>query len=392
MAGSRRKPRVALVTWDLGHPDDTTASVFSQIVLRGHRRFDFIVVARSLHPEIRPLAEWRRAPAPQSPFRLRWAVFFATAAARLRGAGADLVHTWGPAPMIPSRIDLASVNMLQAGFHAAAGGRPPGAGPGWRAGRAFKLGLERWSYGRRVGLLDVDAESARAALLRHVPGASVIVTPRAVDTERFRPDAESGRRLRSELGAAGDDLVVLFVGRDWDLKGLDRAIEGMALARRRGAGSLRLWVAGGSDERGLRAMAEAAGIADRVEFLGLRSDVERLYRGADLFLMPTIYEHFSRASHEAAATEVPVIATEVGGITDLIASGAGVAVERDGESIAAALTRLAADPGLRARLGARGREWSLRFTQEASTDRYLDLYDELAAARGVAESWSTSSR
>jgi len=380
MAGSSRKPRVALVTWTVGHPDDTTASVFSQIVIRGQGRFDFTIVSASLHPEIRPLVEWRLAPAPKSPFRLHWAVFFATAAARLRGAEADLVHTWGPAPMIPNRIDIASVNMLQAGYHAASGGRPPGAGPGWRAERAFKLALERWSYGHRARLLDVDAESARAALLTHVPGARVIVTPRVVDTERFRPDAEDGRRMRSELGAADDDLIALFVGRDWDLKGLDKAIEGLALARRRGDRDLRLWVAGGSDEDRLRAMAAAGGIADRVEFLGLRSDVERLYRGADLFLLPTIYEHFSRAAHEAAATEVPLVATEVGGITDLIGAGAGIAVERDRESIAAALARLAGDPALRARMGERGRERSLRFTPEASTDRFLDLYDELAAA------------
>jgi glycosyltransferase involved in cell wall biosynthesis len=305
---------------------------------------------------------------------------------------ADLVHTWGPSPIVPNRMDIASVNMIQAGYHAAAGGRPPGARAGWRAARAFKLGLERWSYGRRAGLLDVATEQAKAVLEGHVPGAKVNVTPRVVDTDRFRPDAEARRRIRKELGVADDDLVALFVGRDWDLKGLDEAIEGVALARRQGAPGLRLWVAGGSGRKQLETRAERWGLADRVEFLGFRADVERLYQGADLFLLPTIYEHHSRAAHEAAASEIPVVATAAGGIAELIDEGGGIAVERDAEAIAEALRRLAADPGLRSRMGALGRRRCLRFTHERSTDRYLALYEELVAARGEAENRSTSSR
>jgi glycosyltransferase involved in cell wall biosynthesis len=392
----RRRPRIGLIAWDLGHPEDPATNVFSQIVLRGQGRFEFTVVSRSVHAELRELVEWRRAPALERPFRLRWASFFVTGAVRLRGVDADLVHTWGPAPIVPSQVDIASINMLQAGYHAAAGGRPPGHGLGWRAGRGLKLRLERWSYGRRAALLDVDTPQARAVLERLVPGGRVIVTRRVVDMERFHPDAEDGRRLRRELGAADDDLVVLFVGRDWDLKGLEPAIEGLALARRRGAGALRLWVAGGSDGRGLRRMAARHGVADRVHFLGFRTDVERLYRAADLFLLPTVYEHHSRAAHEAAATEVPVIGTAVGGIAELIEAGAGVAVERSGESVAAALAELAGDPERRARMGRLGRERCRWFTPERSTDRYLDLYDELLAGRGsdgrADESRSTRSR
>jgi UDP-glucose:(heptosyl)LPS alpha-1,3-glucosyltransferase len=378
------KPKVALVAWDVAHPETMTASFFSQIIVRGQGRFDFTVVSRSLHPEMRPLVQWRRAPAPESPFRLRWAAFFATGAVRLPGAGAELVHTWGPAPIVPNRVDIASVNLLQAGYHAAAGGRPPGHGPGWRAGRDFKLGLERWAYGRRSGLVAVETERTRAIVEEHVPGARAIVVPQIVDTDRFRPDPDSRLEIRSELGASDDDLVALFVGRDWDLKGLREAIEGMALARARGASALRLWVAGGAEPERLRRMAAAHGVADRVVFLGFRSDPERLYQGADLFLLPTLYEHFSRAAHEAAATKLPLLATAVGGIADLIEGGAGIAVERSGESVAEGLRMLAEDPRRRAAMGERGRELSLRFTRERSTDRYLDLYDEVLAARGAA--------
>jgi glycosyltransferase involved in cell wall biosynthesis len=364
--------------------------VFTQIVLRGHEAFDFTVVSRSVDPAVRDLVEWRRAPAPENPFRLRWAVFFATAAVRLRAVDADLVHTWGPAPIVPNRIDVASINMVQAGYHTAAAGRPPGHGFGWRAARGFKLGLERWSYGRRAGLLDVDTPQAREVLEGHVPGARVIVTPRSVDTARFRPDPEARRRIRTGLGAGQDEVVALFAGRDWDLKGLDLAVDGMALARERGAKGLRLWVAGGSDERRLQRMAQRAGVEGRVDFLGFRPDVHRLYQGADLFVLPTIYEHHSRAAHEAAATEIPVAATAVGGIAGLIDAGAGIGIERSAESVAGALISLAGDPELRSSMGAAGREHCLAFTQERSTDRYLALYAELA--RGREASPSTNSR
>jgi UDP-glucose:(heptosyl)LPS alpha-1,3-glucosyltransferase len=370
---------VALVTWEVGGFDDPATSVVSQIALRGEQRFAFTVVSRSCHPEVRSLAEWRRVPVPEKPFRLRWAAFFLAASAPVRRARPDLVHTWGPAPMIPGRVDLASVAMLQAGYHAAADGRPPGAGPGWRLERAFKLGLERWSYGSRSGLIDVESEEAKRAFERHVPGAEVIVIPRTIDGERFRPEPADRQRVRQELGAAEGEIVVLFVGRDWALKGLDLAIEAVALVRKRGLRNLRLWVAGGDDGLPGRLPSRHGEIADRVRFLGLRSDIERLYRGADLFLLPSLYEHFCRAAHEAAATELPVVATPVGGVAELIDAGAGIAIERRAEPIAAALEGLAADPALRDRIGRRGREFSARFTPEASTDRYLERYERLLA-------------
>jgi UDP-glucose:(heptosyl)LPS alpha-1,3-glucosyltransferase len=355
--------------------------VLSQIVLRGTGRFDFTIVSRSCHPEVRRLAEWRRVRVPDKPFRVRWGAFFLAAPAQLRRARADLIHSWGAAPVVPTRVDLASLAMLQAGYHAAAGGRPPGAGPGWRAERAFKVGLERWSYGHRCKLLDVDTEQARHALRQVVPGAEVLVTPRVVDTDRFRPGSQDRTRVRSEHAVADDEFVALFVGRDLNLKGLDVAIEGLALARRHGADRLALWVAGASDPGTWRRRAARHGVADRIRFLGLRRDIERLYRGADLLLLPTLYEHFCRAAHEAAATELPVVATPVGGIAGLIDGGAGIAIERSPDSIADALERLVADPALGRRMGKRGRELCARFTPERSTDRYLELYEQLLAAK-----------
>jgi glycosyltransferase involved in cell wall biosynthesis len=352
----------------------------SELVLRGHQRFDFVVVSRTLLPELRPLVEWGRAPAPAAPFRLRWAVFYLTAGAILARQDVDLIHTWGPAPMVPNRVDLASANFDHATFQEAAGGRPPGANRiTWRAVRAFTLALERRTYGGgRVRMLNVESPAAKAALERHYPGVPVTVTPRSIDTERFRPNPEIRGRVRAEEGARDDEVVALFASRDWARQGSDLAVEGVAAARRRGH-RLVLWVAGRDDSRTLKRVARSFGIEEHVRLLGFRTDLERFYAGADIYMHPTLYEHFSRACHEAAAAELPVVATAVHGVSDLIGEDeAGIVVERDARSIAEAVSRLAADPGLRADLGKEGRKRTMRFTPERSADHWLDLYEDLA--------------
>ena len=74
----------------------------------------------------------------------------------------------------------------------------------------------------------------------------------------------------------------------------------------------------GAGNDGHRALAEGLGVADRVRFLGYRVDVERVYQAADIFVLPTAYETFCRAAHEAAACGLPVVAPPVPGIRELI--------------------------------------------------------------------------
>jgi glycosyltransferase involved in cell wall biosynthesis len=371
--------RVALVAWDFGAPTGPLG-VMSELVLRGHERFDFVVVSRTLIPQLRPLVEWRRAPAPAAPFSLKWAVFYLTAGARLARVDADVIHTWGPAPMVPNRVHLASVNFDHTSYQEAAGARPSGANPlTWHAWRAFTLALERRTYGgARVGMIDVESPGAKAAFERHYPGASVSVTPRSIDSERFRPNAEVRAHVRAEEGARDDEVVALFVARNWHVKGLDLAVSGVAGARQRGHPVV-LWVAGRRGFRALRRVAKRFGVSDHVRLLGFRTDVDRIYAAADVFLLPTLYEIFCRACHEAAASELPVVATAVPGVSDLIGDDeAGIVVEREPRSIAEAVSRLAADPELRADMGRAGRQRVLRCTPERSADRWLDLYERVA--------------
>jgi glycosyltransferase involved in cell wall biosynthesis len=114
-----------------------------------------------------------------------------------------------------------------------------------------------------------------------------------------------------------------------------------------------------------RAQADPA-VAARLRLLGYRTDVAALLRGADLFVLPSHREGMPRSIIEAMMTGLPVVATRIRGAREQVVDGeTGFLVPvREPTALAEALSRLAADPALRARLGAAGRA------------RALDCYDE----------------
>ena len=98
------------------------------------------------------------------------------------------------------------------------------------------------------------------------------------------------------------------------------------------------------DAEHVRRLADRAGVGDRVLSLGWRTDMERWYAAADMLVLPTLYEQGSRASHEAAASGLPLVATPVHGAAQLIGDDeGGIAVKRDPQSVGDAIARLAGD-------------------------------------------------
>jgi glycosyltransferase involved in cell wall biosynthesis len=368
------RPRVALVGWRLG-------GELERVIREGRDRFDFTLVSMDLDDELRPLVDWRRMPKPpRNSFRLGWAAFFARAGLLLRRVDADLVHTVGPIPVVPNRVDLNTVTFCHAAYDAAtAGNRLKGSSSsvGWRLGQRFTLELER-SWFRRVGVLAAISEGSAADLRRFYPGARVAVMPRGIDLRRFRPGEDDRRAFRAEQEVQHDAVVALFVDQQHrPLKGLDIAIEAFAAGRAEDAGPDLLWVVGAGSEP-YAALAERLGVGDSVRFLGYTDEVERCYRGADLFVLPTVYEAFCRAAHEAAACGVPVVAPPVNGIRELVgANEAGMVVEREPAAVARALAVLAGEPQRRERMGAVALRRARAFDERDVAGRILDLYDSM---------------
>jgi glycosyltransferase involved in cell wall biosynthesis len=368
------RPRVALVGWRLG-------TELEGVIHAGRDRFDYTVISMDLAEPLREHVDWLRVPRPPlGSFRVGWALFFALAGLRVARVNADLVHCVGPLPVVPNRVDLDTVTFCQAAYDEATAGRIKGSASafGWRLGQRFTVALERWWFRRRVRVLVAISEGSAADLRRLYPRTRVAAVPRGIDLARFGPDDGDRQRVRSEQRVPADAVVALFVDQ-WHrpLKGLEIAIRAFAAAG--DGGPDLLWVAGADNDRHAP-LAEALGVGDRVRFLGHTDAIERLYRGADMFVLPTAYEAFCRAAHEAAACGLPVIAPPVNGIRELIGDDeAGIVAARDTAAVARAMAALAGDAARRARMGAEARRRAARFDERAVTADVLALHESLLA-------------
>jgi glycosyltransferase involved in cell wall biosynthesis len=349
----------------------------AELVRHGQSDVDFIVLSSDLAADLRGTVEWRRIRLPRRPSVLRLITFFVVAGWKLRKIDAEIRHTTGA--IVPNRISLATVHYCHVGFRSKTGRRVVGGSSIRRLNTAVhrvaaELG-ERWVYrtARTKGLAAVS-DGVADELREHFPGVEIEVVPNGVDLDRFRPDAQARQELRLDENVAEHELVALFVGGDWARKGLDVAIRGVGLALAEGL-PVRLWVVGAGDRARLGRLADSCGAGDSVRFFGQRRDTERFYAASDLFLLPSAYETFSLVAYEAAATGLPVVATAVSGVAELVRDGGGgLIVDASASSIRDALKRLALDSTERGALGSAARSWAGRFTWKASAEATVNLY------------------
>jgi glycosyltransferase involved in cell wall biosynthesis len=196
-----------------------------------------------------------------------------------------------------------------------------------------------------------------------------------------RVSTESGQRVRARHQIPGDALVVGFVGRIVRDKGLLELARAWRLLREEWP-SLHLLLAGPFESQDpIPVDVEATLRGDpRVHLAGMVHDMPSLYRALDLLVLPTYREGLPAALLEAAAMEVPVVATRVPGCVDVVRDGeTGLLVPvRDAEALTAAIRRYLGDPGLRRQHGASGRDRALRefdpgVVREALFHEYLRL-------------------
>jgi glycosyltransferase involved in cell wall biosynthesis len=388
LPGGTNRPRILFVAHG-AHDDGGMERAMAELIRRAHLDYEVVVISTDLAPDLRSLVEWRRVRVPRRPVPLRFILFFVLAGFRVARTRADLVHTLGA--LVPNRANVATVQFCHAGYKEAtrAGASPQR--PTLRkfnaaVARTLGRGAERWSYGHgRIEVLAAVSNGVAKELERHYPEARVVVTPNGVDVERFRPDPRVREELRSAEGVAENRTVAVFVGSDWDHKGLAVALEGVARARDSEGSDFILWVVGRGDEARFGAEARRLGIAADVRFFGFRRDTQRFYQAADIFVFPSAYETFSLVSFEAAASGLPVVATRLNGVEELIGSNeAGLMVTRSADSVANALSYLAANPVERHAMGEVARRRAASFTWDRSTQCVLDTYRDLLDKMRVA--------
>lgn len=215
--------------------------------------------------------------------------------------------------------------------------------------------------------------------LRIAPRRKFRAIPLGLDLEPFtEPPPGARERVRSELGVTQDEVLFTLTGRLVPVKRVDVALAALAQARRGGAPA-RLAIVGDGELRGdLERRAAELGVGESATFLGYRSDLTALTAAADAALLTSLSEGTPVSLIEASAAGRPAVATDVGGVAEVVAEGCGVLAPEGGvEAIAAGISQLAAEPELRAAMGAKAGQHVL---ERYRVERLLADMDELYSA------------
>ena len=230
-----------------------------------------------------------------------------------------------------------------------------------------------------VALTTTEAELLVSTYGRVRPPIHVI--PNGVDIERFRPpDAAERAQARAKLGVDDDRTIALFIGHEFERKGLP-----IAMSALRAASDVLLLVVGGSADMIRRAQAQAgsAGVAERVHFAGTQRDPVPFLWAADLLVLPSAYEANALVVLEALACGLPVVSTRVGFAPDILVDGEnGFIVERDATSVGTRLAELASQPLEEWR--GRARRTAEQYAWPRVARRYLDLVESLGGGSAPA--------
>jgi glycosyltransferase involved in cell wall biosynthesis len=230
----------------------------------------------------------------------------------------------------------------------------------------------------RAGAVPAAVSRLVADSFRAVYGFLPAVIPNGVDTgSLFRPGLrESWRRAN---GFAPDDALVVAVARLEPQKNPVAAIQAFARALGGNASAHLVWAGAGSLLGDCRRAAVAAGIERRVHFLGVREDVGGLLSAGDVFLLASAWEGSPVAILEAMAAHLPVVATAVGGVPELVEHGVTGLLAPAGEipALADALALLAGDVERRHRMGCAAAERAAGFDSARMVESYAALFEGL---------------
>ncbi len=303
----------------------------------------------------------------------------------------------GNDPMMPLRLarlfrrtraDIVHTRNAEAFFYGAVAARMAGVGAIIHSehGRTLpdtfrRMALQRW-LAPLAKVTFAVSEQLRIDLVKHVrlTNGRVQVIYNGVDLGRFASTDRA--RARALLGVGQARTVVGSVGRLAAVKNYKLLVRAIA-----GIPDVDLVLIGDGPQRAdIEAAAAAAGVSERVRLLGHREDVAELLPGLDVFVLPSLSEGMSNTLLEAMACGLPVVASRVGGNVELVGDGVNGMLfpSEDAEALSVALRSLCGDTGLRAAMGAQGKQRATeQFGIDAMIDRYESIYaDAIARPRG----------
>ena len=227
-----------------------------------------------------------------------------------------------------------------------------------------------------------EAEARRSGI---DPGKLVMI-PGGVKISDFdEVDQVLVKRLRDEWGIQPESYLIGTVGRFVEPKGYIYLLDTLVRLRGQTSEVKALLVGGGALRPAMEEKAEALGLSDSVIFTGIRRDVPEILALLDVFVLPSLWEGLPIALLEAMAAGLPVVATRVGGVPEVVVDGVtGLLVPpRDPGALSEAVLTLLQAPDLRRKMGQAGQE---RVREHFSVERMVkqteDLYVSLLKEKG----------
>jgi glycosyltransferase involved in cell wall biosynthesis len=247
----------------------------------------------------------------------------------------------------------------------------------------FGRWVNRWAFRRGAAPVAAGKEIARS--FRRVYGFDVTATiQNGVGLSLYRRPG-SRQAWRNAHGFGEDDLLIVSVARLDPQKDPLGLIQAFARGLEQDSRSHLLLAGGGALDKAARECADRCGVSGRVHFLGVCGDVPDLLAAADLFALASRWEGSPLAVMEAMAARLPVVATAVGEIPELVATGAsGILVPPgDLDGLADALGSLAHDVERRRTMGEAAGARAAGFSVEAMVQAYADLFERVKCSRSL---------
>ena len=240
--------------------------------------------------------------------------------------------------------------------------------------------INRWLARRTARIIAVSGP-VRDDIIRYdgVDPSKVVVIPNGVDPGTF--DIPLTRvEAREKIGIPAEHFLIGTVGRLEEQKGLQYLVDAVRMLREDGKQAFLLVAGSGREEARLREQATRDGIEDAVFFVGTRRDVPELYRAMDVFALSSLWEGGPITLLEAMASGLPVVATPVGFVPEVVRDGVNgfIVPARDPVRLGIALWRVREDPVRAAQIGREGRETVRgRYTHRHLAEKVMVVYEEV---------------
>lgn len=249
-----------------------------------------------------------------------------------------------------------------------------------------------WGYRMTDHLADLSTNVSAEAVDAFKQGGALgrkgmRVVYNGISTQRFQFNESARDRVRAELGVSPEEQLILNVGRLAPQKNQVALLKAFAALHDHKPARRLAIVGKGPLESELRALALRLGLQeDKIQFLGMRTDVDAVMSAADLFVLSSAWEGFGLVVAEAMACERVVVATDCGGVREVVGNtGFLISSRSDGLLAEAMLRALTMAEPERRELGAKARERVLdMFSIDAAADAWLGIYCELTKPKATA--------